>query len=225
MSYLKQYHQNQSQSAASISSYYINQADKRWQKQGQKNRHAYLLQRVLNLANIKLDKCLNVMEIGGGDGTFLTLENDHLVKTLVDIDNYFEGPLTARGIKFAKCDLSSDEPNIFKNDEFDLIAMNHVIEHIWHIETLMAQVKRMLKKGGYMYIRTPDIERVGMKFFDDYTHVRPFSKAGLKHLFSVHGFELVHMQNTNNRLLQIADYPGIKLQNFGKEIEAIFKAI
>ena len=56
MSYLKQHHQNQSQSAASLSGYYINQADKRWQAQGQKNRHAYLLQRVLNLANITLDK-------------------------------------------------------------------------------------------------------------------------------------------------------------------------
>ena len=56
MSYLKQYHQNQSQSAASLSGYYINQADKRWQAQGQKNRHAYLLQRVLNLANVTLDE-------------------------------------------------------------------------------------------------------------------------------------------------------------------------
>ena len=49
----------------------------------------------------------HVMEIGGGDGTFY--EDDHLVKTLVDIDNYFEGPLQKEGSGSPNVILSSSK--------------------------------------------------------------------------------------------------------------------
>ena len=44
----------------------------------------------------------------------------------------------------------------FKNDLFDLIILQDVIEHVMEIEKLLAEVLRVLKKGGHIYLSTPN---------------------------------------------------------------------
>ncbi len=44
----------------------------------------------------------------------------------------------------------------FKNDLFDLIILQDVIEHVPGIEKLLAEVLRVLKQGGHIYISTPN---------------------------------------------------------------------
>ena len=44
----------------------------------------------------------------------------------------------------------------FKNDLFDLIILQDVIEHVNGIDKLLTEVLRVLKKGGYIYLSTPN---------------------------------------------------------------------
>lgn len=43
-----------------------------------------------------------------------------------------------------------------KNNSFDFITMHDSIEHIVNVDTALTNVKRILKKGGYLFLDLPD---------------------------------------------------------------------
>lgn len=104
--------------------------------------------------------------------------------------------------------------------------MNHLIEHIEAIHPFMEEVQRILHPEGSVYIRTPDIKKVGFVFYDDFTHIRPFSPMGLNHLMSCYGFQKEYEQHSNSSLLQIDNlFHGRLISKrlpMGKEIEAVY---
>lgn len=94
-------------------------------------------------------------------------------------------------INYQKLDLNvSSLP--YPNDFFDAIMFIHVIEHLERPLFLGNEIKRVLKPGGRIYLETPNwttmfVPSFGYKreqgypfnFFDDHTHVKPWSKHGL----------------------------------------------
>ena len=80
----------------------------------------------------------------------------------------------------------------YQSDFFDAILFIHVIEHLKAPLSLGSEIKRVLRPGGKIYIETPNwttmfIPSFGFKrhqhypfnFFDDPTHVKPWSQHGL----------------------------------------------
>jgi ubiquinone/menaquinone biosynthesis C-methylase UbiE len=80
----------------------------------------------------------------------------------------------------------------YPNDFFDAVIFTHVIEHLRHPFRLGSEINRVMKKGGAIYIETPNwttmfVPSFGFKreqhdpfnFFDDPTHIKPWSKHGL----------------------------------------------
>lgn len=53
--------------------------------------------------------------------------------------------------------------NMIENDQFDAIYSSHNIEHVFYHQVLTAlkEFFRVLKPGGFAYMRTPDIQKVG----------------------------------------------------------------
>ena len=51
----------------------------------------------------------------------------------------------------------------------------------------MLEVHRVLRPGGRVYASSPDAQRW---VWDDYTHVRPFSRKAYRLLFRDQGFEI-----------------------------------
>jgi SAM-dependent methyltransferase len=78
---------------------------------------------------------------------------------------------------------------------YDVVTMNHVIEHVHDpIETL-ALCHRALRAGGSLWLATPNIESLGHKLFgrawyglDAPRHVTVFSQAGLEAALTAAGF-------------------------------------
>ena len=229
MKYLESYEKQRLSNVSGLRKYFINYLDRKWKSKGQVNRFAYLLQRSLDLTGLDLEKSnLNVLEIGGGDGVYFTFKKNNINKTIIDIDDHFKDALESQGIKFFQHDLSKKGLFDISDNSFDLIAMNHLIEHIADIDCFMHEIYRLLKPSGYVYVRTPDIKKVGFAFYNDFTHVRPYSKIGLNHLMDCYGFKNIFMANNNNQTIQIDDFFECKISGIlplGAEIEAVFKKL
>jgi len=53
----------------------------------------------------------------------------------------------------------------FSENEFDAITMNHVIEHLCDPITTLKECCRILKPGGKLVVKTPNIESLGARLF------------------------------------------------------------
>jgi SAM-dependent methyltransferase len=79
---------------------------------------------------------------------------------------------------------------------FDVVRMKEVIEHVEDPLGLVREARRLLRPGGLLIAHTPtpysQLYPVG-NFWDDYTHVRPFSRVALRRLVADGGLDLVQI--------------------------------
>jgi len=71
--------------------------------------------------------------------------------------------------RHVRCDLYPESPDIqrvdmqampFDADGFDLVLANHVLEHVSSPDDALAEVRRVLKPGGYAILQTPYAARL-----------------------------------------------------------------
>jgi 2-polyprenyl-3-methyl-5-hydroxy-6-metoxy-1,4-benzoquinol methylase len=93
-----------------------------------------------------------------------------------------------------------DIGTLFKENEFDAIICQHVIEHLIFPTKLMEGFKKVLKSNALAYIETPNWIRAYLPFYprlwfwSDYTHVRIFSKETMRRLMHDFDFEILTMK-------------------------------
>jgi len=149
-------------------------------------------------------------------------------KLVVDVgagDKFIERPLRQLGAKYHPIDADDLDLNSeylpFSDDSVDFVIMLAVIEHISEIDHLMTEVKRVLKKNGVLYITTPNFKYCFRDFYNDPTHIRPFTEVSLKKLVEMYLFESVrvfpglrckprYMYTRNNAFKKAARIPFIK---------------
>ena len=57
-----------------------------------------------------------------------------------------------------------------------------LLEHLDNPVGFLTEVRRILRPGGYICLIVPSTESLNRGFYDDYTHIRPFTHASLKQL-------------------------------------------
>ena len=62
---------------------------------------------------------------------------------------------------------------------------NSVIEHIYNPNNFLNEIKRILKKNGNLIIVTPNFRFSFKEFYDDPTHVKPYTEESLKNFRNV----------------------------------------
>ncbi len=77
----------------------------------------------------------------------------------------------------------------YPDNHFDVVYSKSFIEHISEAELYFREVFRILKPGGILLNLTPDWEVNYKIFYDDYTHVRPFTITSLLNIHKVTGFK------------------------------------
>jgi 2-polyprenyl-3-methyl-5-hydroxy-6-metoxy-1,4-benzoquinol methylase len=80
---------------------------------------------------------------------------------------------------------------------YDLVILNHVLEHFLDIHTAMEKLKSLVTPGGLLYIRVPnhdsyDRRQMGEKW-PAYLpfHISYFSEKSLRMLYAQYGFEVI----------------------------------
>ena len=141
-----------------------------------------------------------VLDYGSGPGDALLVAKD-LGLQAVGID------LFTRSIKLAqKRGLQvnlGDYHNLSKYyspNSFDLIFIQSVVEHMSSPITELLEIKKYLKKGGHLVISSPTPSTY---FWDDPTHVRPYTPKSFKILAEVLELKLVTVNYVFAYLLNI----------------------
>jgi SAM-dependent methyltransferase len=82
------------------------------------------------------------------------------------------------------------DPLPYPDQHFDAIIFTHVIEHLQNPLNVAGEIGRTLRIGGLVYVETPNwtsllVPSLGVikggpfNFFDDPTHIRPWTKHAL----------------------------------------------
>jgi len=83
----------------------------------------------------------------------------------------------------------------FQENSFDLVVCSHVIEHLSDPFQAVAELKRVCMPEGYVYLETPShrsiIMPIGFNFWDDPTHVRPYTRISLRKLLEIHSIRVI----------------------------------
>ncbi|MBA3656920.1 MAG: class I SAM-dependent methyltransferase [Gemmatimonadaceae bacterium] len=72
---------------------------------------------------------------------------------------------------------------------FDVVTLVAVIEHLREPAKLLRETLRVLKPGGAFIIVTPNWRYSYRNFFDDPTHLRPYTEKSLGYLLTSFGFD------------------------------------
>ena len=96
------------------------------------------------------------------------------------------------------CDIESD---LFPYDDnfFDFIFSKSVLEHVANTDNFLSESLRTLKPGGFAVFMTPDWKSAYKFFWDDYTHIKPFTRRSLQNAMIVNKFHSVRC----SRLVQL----------------------
>ncbi len=88
------------------------------------------------------------------------------------------------------------------NNQYDLITMWDVLEHIPDADEVIKRCNKMLNEGGYVIIQVPQIDSVFAKILKENWnmigtgHVNYFSKKTIRKLFSNYGFEVKKIKSS-----------------------------
>lgn len=116
-------------------------------------------------------------------------------KQVVDLgcgDQHLKKPLEKQGASYRGIDI--DECNLeveifpIEDETCDVVISMAVIEHLKDPGHFLSEVMRILKPGGVLWMDTPDIEACGAKFWNDPTHVHPYTRASFRMLLEMNGF-------------------------------------
>jgi 2-polyprenyl-3-methyl-5-hydroxy-6-metoxy-1,4-benzoquinol methylase len=155
--------------------------------------------KVLWLKNRKEKKLL---DIGCGNGVFIDDMNDlGWTTTGIDFDGDAVDYCLKKGLNAKKGDLKGLS---FPSESFDVITLNHVIEHLYDPAEVLQECFRILKPGGEVVITTPNAQSWMFNFWfkDSWyalqapAHLHIFNLRNLITLFNNKGFAVLKATTT-----------------------------
>lgn len=117
-----------------------------------------------------------------------------------------------RGIDIDECNLETDSFPLADNSA-DIVVCLALIEHLSDPGHFVVETRRVLKPKGVLWLSTPDIQACGLTFWNDATHVHPYTRQSLKQVLEMNGFDDI-IVTPNYRCKPISLYRGRKFDFF-----------
>ena len=132
-----------------------------------------------------------ILDVGCATGNFIAIK-PNLIEG-IDIDEDSLAVARSRGFKVRKVDAQKPLEEV-ESSRYQGVYVKHVIEHLPDPLSFLREVKRILKPGGKVVILTPNCPYMFTRgFWDDYTHVRPFTKRSLEMVAYDAGFRGINI--------------------------------
>jgi len=139
-----------------------------------------------------------LLDIGCGDGSFLKRaeEAGWIVKG-VDPDQQAVEIAQNRGL-----DVCKGGVEVLNNERslYDIVTLSHVVEHVHDPPELLAACFRLLKRGGILWVETPNLDSIGHKHYGQFwrgleppRHLVLFSLKSMQYAVQSCGFRSVHI--------------------------------
>lgn len=131
-----------------------------------------------------------ILDVGSGKG-------NHLVAfarrglNVFGIDKIKEHHEVLAQFDIRECDLEC-EAFPFETNSMDIVFSKSVIEHVANSDNFFAETRRVLKLGGLAILMCPDWATQAHMYWDDYTHVKPWTRKGLQNALKIHGFQQIN---------------------------------
>lgn len=144
----------------------------------------------------KIPKTGKVLDLGCGNGNFVAkLTSAGITAEGVDFDPNAVQQAKSAGLNVNLGDITYYEGETTK---FDIVTMNHVIEHIHNPTHCLEAIYRILKKPGFVHMEYPNINSLGHETFgQDWRglevprHITLPSIRGIQHVLEQIGFQNV----------------------------------
>ncbi len=136
-----------------------------------------------------------VLDVGAGRGGFVLLARSRgMDACALDLEPSAAPIWRQRGVPGVLADAFNPP---FQDGVFAVVRLKEIIEHVEDPRALVAAARALLRPGGCILAHVPSpysqFYPVG-NFWDDYTHVRPFSRLALQRLFEDSGMILVSIK-------------------------------
>jgi len=136
-----------------------------------------------------------LLDIGSGTGQFLyEMKQLGIEGHGIEPGKFDEKDSLENGLKIKKEYLKE---GVFKKDFFDVITINHVLEHVNNPSEIISETKNLLKKGGLFIIDIPNTKSLSNKIFeknwlsyDVPRHLINYSEKNLSNFLKKHGFKI-----------------------------------
>jgi len=122
-----------------------------------------------------------VLDMGCGDGTFAkAFASIGFPVVRVDKELFLQDGID-------QCDFEKDELP-YKRNKYDVVFCKSVIEHLREPWNMLSECLRVLNVGGVAILLAPDWNSQWRTFYDDPTHVHPYTVKGIKNTLKFAGF-------------------------------------
>ena len=127
-----------------------------------------------------------VVDVGCGQGDFLTQAKELRINAEgIDDKDFWVTRCVKKGLKVKKGSIFEIP---YDDNSVDGIFLQSVLEHTDPVKS-MKEISRVIKNEGIVAISCPTPEK---HFWDDPTHVRPYTIKSLSTLFEMFGFKVTH---------------------------------
>ena len=135
----------------------------------------------------KISKNSKVLELGCGRCDFM-IEFKKRNLDIYGLDNEIYEDQYTKNLNVKKVNFEIDKLP-FPDEHFDFIYHKSLIEHINDYDFFLSEQKRVLKKDGTIIFLTPHWPNQSKTFYDDPTHIKPYTEKGIKLLLNFYDFK------------------------------------
>ena len=150
-----------------------------------------VLRKVMKAANSKSAK---ILDVGCSTGNMLMYLKNKGYKNIsgVDMNDFAINISQQKNLNVKKM----DSEKLVSDDKYDVIYLNHVLEHIGNLKEFISKVSRILLNGSHLIIAVPNIngkytnskDWIGYQFSQHYWH---FTSDSLEKIFKENNFKLI----------------------------------
>jgi len=101
--------------------------------------------------------------------------------------------IEAEGIDVDRADFEKDKLP-YEDNQFQTATLHAIIEHLFRPDNLMKELSRVIAPGGIIIIRTTRWQSDFRNFYNDPTHVKPYTPVGLTRLLKMYDFETFFLE-------------------------------